>query len=41
MVDLALHNREIADEAAVEALVSEIRARLLDQVRTGARVRLL
>lgn len=41
MIDLALHNREIVDEAGVEALVSEIRGRLLDQVRTGARVRLV
>lgn len=39
-VDLALHNRELATEADVEALVSEIRARLLDQIRAGARVRL-
>ncbi len=39
-VDLRLHNREVATEADVEALVSEIRTRLLEQVRAGARVRL-
>lgn len=39
-VDLDLHNRELATEADVEALVSEIRTRLLEQISTGARVRL-
>jgi hypothetical protein len=40
-VDLKLRNREIKTEAEVEALVSEIRARLLVQIRAGARVRLV
>lgn len=40
-VDLRLRNREVATEADVQALVEEIRSRLLDQVRDGARVRLL
>ena len=40
-VDLRLRNREIATEAEVQALVEEIRNRLLEQVRAGARVRLL
>ncbi|PGH49734.1 hypothetical protein CRI70_15985 [Streptomyces sp. Ru87] len=40
-VDLQLRNREVATEADVEALVSEIKKRLLEQVRAGARVRLL
>src|SRR5207247_7874167 len=39
-VDLALHNRELATEADVEALVSEIRTRLLERIRAGGRVRL-
>ncbi len=39
-VDLRLRNREVASEADVEALVSEIRAQLLEQVRAGVRVRL-
>jgi hypothetical protein len=39
-VDLALHNRELATESDVEALVSEIRIRLLEQIRAGVRVRL-
>lgn len=39
-VDLALHNRELATEADVEALVSEIGTRLLDIIRAGGRVRL-
>ena len=39
-VDLRLHNRELATEADVEALVNEIKARLLEQSRAGARVRL-
>lgn len=40
-VDLKLHNREIATESDVEALIKEIRERLLDQIRSGSRVRLL
>ncbi|HEY3945342.1 MAG TPA: BREX system P-loop protein BrxC, partial [Solirubrobacteraceae bacterium] len=39
-VDLQLHNREVATEADVRALVEEIRGRLLEHV-PGARVRLL
>lgn len=40
-IDLALRNREIRDEADVEALLSDIRQRLMEQVETGARIRLL
>jgi hypothetical protein len=40
-VDLRLRNREVATESDVQALVDEIKARLLEQVRAGARVRLL
>lgn len=40
-VDLRLRNREVATEADVQALVDEIRSRLLEQVRAGTRVRLL
>ena len=40
-VDLQLRNREVVSEADVEALVDEIRRRLLEQVHAGARVRLL
>jgi ElaB/YqjD/DUF883 family membrane-anchored ribosome-binding protein len=40
-VDLRLHNREIATEAEVTALVEDIRARLLEYVAAGSRVRLL
>lgn len=40
-LDLRLRNREVATEADVEALVNEVRARLLEQVKAGARVRLL
>jgi len=40
-VDLRLHNREVATEADVEALVTEIRNRLLEQLRSGTRVRLM
>ncbi|MEQ1910553.1 MAG: BREX system P-loop protein BrxC [Vicinamibacterales bacterium] len=39
-VDLALQNRELSTEADVEALVNEIRTRLLEQIRGGSRVRL-
>ena len=40
-VDLSLRNREVSSEAEVETLVGEIRDRLLEQVRTGTRVRLV
>lgn len=40
-VDLKLRNREVATEADVKSLVDEIEKRLLEQVRAGARVRLL
>ena len=40
-MDLGLRNRELATEADVDALVIEIRTRLLEQVRTGTRVRLV
>lgn len=40
-VDLGLHNRELGSEADVEALLVELRARLLASIRTGARVRLV
>jgi hypothetical protein len=40
-IDLQLRNREVVTEADVQALVEEIRGRLLEQVRAGARVRLL
>lgn len=40
-VDLGLRNRELASEADVDALVDEIRSRLLEQIRAGARVRLV
>ncbi len=40
-VDLGLRNREVRTEADVEALVEEVRRRLLEHVKAGARVRLL
>ena len=40
-MDLSLHNREIKTEADVDALVNEIRERLMQQVKSGQRVRLL
>ena len=40
-IDLGLRNREVATQADVEALVEEIRRRLLELVRADARVRLL
>lgn len=40
-VDLRLRHRELATEADVNALAGEITARLLEHIRTGARVRLL
>lgn len=39
-VDLKLYNREVASEADVDALVDEIRSRLMEQIRAGVRVRL-
>jgi uncharacterized protein YigA (DUF484 family) len=39
-VQLDLRNRELQTEADVEALLDEIRKRLLEQIRAGARVRL-
>lgn len=40
-VDLRLRNRELETEADVQALVDEIKTRLLEQIRPGVRVRLL
>ncbi len=40
-LDLSLHNREIKTEEDVEALVQEIRERLLEQLHSGQRIRLL
>jgi len=40
-VDLHLRNREVGTEPEVEALVSDIKKKLLEQVRAGVRVRLL
>jgi hypothetical protein len=40
-VDLGLHNRELKAEADVDALLDEIRERLLQQIASGARVRLI
>lgn len=40
-VHLDLRNREVATEAEVEALIDEIRERVLEHVRAGARVRIL
>jgi hypothetical protein len=40
-VDLRLHNRELGSEADVEALLVELRARLMEQVRAGGRIRLV
>ena len=40
-VDLGLRNREVGTEAEVESLVSNIRERLLEQVRAGQRVRIV
>lgn len=39
-VDLHLRNREVASLADIEALLHEIRSRLLEHVRSGAKVRL-
>jgi hypothetical protein len=40
-VDLSLRNREVSTETEVETLVGEVRDRLMEQVRTGVRVRLV
>jgi len=40
-VDLHLDNRELASEADVDALLAEIRKRLLEQLKSGQRVRLI
>ena len=40
-VDLRLRNRELATEPEVEALLDEIRDRLMERVRSGVRVRLI
>jgi hypothetical protein len=40
-VDLRLRNREVVTEEDVEALVGEVKQRLLEHVRAGARVRLV
>jgi len=39
-MDLGLRHREVGSEAEVEALLNEIRERLLARVRAGVRVRL-
>jgi len=40
-MDLSLHNREIKSEKDVDALLKEIRERLLEQLRNGQRIRLI
>lgn len=40
-VELSLRNREVRTQEEVEALVKEIREKLLEQVRSGMRVRIL
>jgi hypothetical protein len=40
-VDLGLHNRELKAEEDVDALLAEIRERLMEQIAAGARVRLV
>jgi MoxR-like ATPase len=40
-IDLSLKNRELKSESDVEALLDEIRERLLEQVRSGAHIRLV
>ena len=40
-VDLSLRNRELKDAADVEALLDEIRTRLLEVIKSNARVRLV
>lgn len=39
-VDLKLHNRELTTTADVDALIDEIKRRLMEQIRAGVRVRL-
>ena len=39
-VDLNLRNREVATEAEVDALIAELRERLMQQIRNGSRIRL-
>ena len=39
-VDLNLKNRRVASEADVEALLAEIRDKLIAQLRAGTRVRI-
>jgi hypothetical protein len=40
-INLGLQNREVKSEAEVDALIEEIRERLLQQLRNGQRIRLL
>lgn len=40
-IDLSLRNREIETEEQVNALIDEIKKRLLEKVQTGVRIRLL
>ena len=40
-VDLSIRNREVTTEVEVETLIEEIRKRLLEQIKSGARVRIL
>lgn len=40
-VDLSLRNREVSTEAELDALLKEIRARLMTQIQSGARIRLI
>jgi len=40
-INLGLQNREVKSEAEVDALIAEIRERLLQQLRNGQRIRLL
>ena len=40
-VDPRLRNREIGNEAELDAVLAEVRGRVMEQLKTGARVRLL
>lgn len=40
-VDHELRNREISNEAELDAVLSELRGRVMEQLRTGARIRLV
>lgn len=40
-VEAGLRNREVANEAELDALLGELRGRVVEQLKTGARVRLL